>query len=338
VENSTDLASTELAPKKTTLVVPQIHERERIDKFLTRQLMNATRNKIQTAIDEARIVVNGKPVKANHKLAPGDVIEFTSTRPPAPDMMPEDIPLDVVFEDEFLMVINKAAGMVVHPAFGNWTGTLANAVLHHTHNHLSDMNDDEMRPGIVHRLDKDTSGLIVVAKDNDTHQALAKQFAARTTEKNYLALVFGAPKRQSGTIETNIARSKRDRKMMAVYPFNGADGKTAITDYEVLENFIYFSLLSLTLHTGRTHQIRVHLQHIGHSIVSDEVYGGKSIRQLGFPQSEAFLKNLFEVLPRQALHAAELSFVHPRTQKKVSFSAALPNDIRQAIQKIKMIA
>jgi len=330
-------AELEQAPKKLTLIVPNIHERERIDKFLARQVENATRNKIQTAIDEARILVNGKAIKANHKLAPGDVIDITFTRPPAPEMKAENIPLDIVYEDEFLMVINKSAGMVVHPAFGNWTGTLANAVLHHTQNALSDLNDDEMRPGIVHRLDKDTSGLIVVAKDNNTHHILAKQFAARTTEKIYLALVFGVPKHERGTIETNIARSKRDRKVMATYPFNSADGKPAITDYEVVENYGFFSLLSLTLHTGRTHQIRVHLQHIGHPILGDEVYGGRTIRPMGFPQSDAFLKNLLILLPRQALHAAQLSFVHPRTAKKVSFSAALPNDITQAIEKIKTI-
>jgi 23S rRNA pseudouridine1911/1915/1917 synthase len=323
--------------QKLTLIVPQIRERERIDKFLTRQVENATRTKVQEAIDEGRVLVNGKPVKANYKLSPSDVIEVTLTRPPAPEMKPEAIPLDVVYEDETLLVVNKPAGMVVHPAFGNWTGTLANAVLHHTQQQLSDIHDDEFRPGIVHRLDKDTSGLMVVAKENDAHFALAKQFAQRTTEKKYLALVWGVPKSTSGTIQTNIGRSKKNRKVMAVYPVESSDGKTAITDYVVKEDYRYFSLLELTLHTGRTHQIRVHLQHLGHPIVSDETYGGKTIRTLGFSQSEKFVENLFEVIPRQALHAAYLSFVHPKTKAKVSFEAPLPNDIQAAIEKIKRV-
>jgi 23S rRNA pseudouridine1911/1915/1917 synthase len=323
--------------QKLTLIVPHIRERERIDKFLTRQVENATRTKVQEAIDEGRVLVNGKPVKANYKLSPSDVIEVTLTRPPAPEMKPEAIPLDVVYEDETLLVVNKPAGMVVHPAFGNWTGTLANAVLHHTQQQLSNIHDDEFRPGIVHRLDKDTSGLMVVAKENDAHFALAKQFAQRTTEKKYLALVWGVPKSTSGTIQTNIGRSKKNRKVMAVYPFESSDGKTAITDYVVKEDYRYFSLLELALHTGRTHQIRVHLQHLGHPIVSDETYGGKTICTLGFSQSEKFVENLFEVIPRQALHAAYLSFVHPKTKAKVSFEAPLPNDIQAAIEKIKRV-
>jgi len=323
--------------QKLTLIVPHIRERERVDKFLTRQVENATRTKVQEAIDEGRVLVNGKSVKANYKLSPSDVIEVTLTRPPAPEMKPEAIPLDVVYEDETLLVVNKPAGMVVHPAFGNWTGTLANAVLHHTRNHLSNAHSDEFRPGIVHRLDKDTSGLMVIAKDNEAHFALAKQFAQRTTEKKYLALVWGVPKSASGTIQTNIGRSKKNRKVMAVYPFESGEGKTAITDYVVKEHYRYFSLLELTLHTGRTHQIRVHLQHLGHPIVSDETYGGKHIRALGFSQSEQFVENLFEILPRQALHAAFLSFVHPKRKQKVSFETPLPRDMQAAIEKIKRV-
>lgn len=325
------------AREKIKLIVPQIRERERIDKFLTRQVENATRTKVQAAIDDERVMVNGKIVKANHKLAPNDVIEVTLTRPPAPEMKPEPIPIDVVYEDEMLMIVNKPAGMVVHPAFGNWTGTLANAVLHHTQNHLSDVQGDELRPGIVHRLDKDTSGLIIIAKENAAHVALAKQFAQRTTEKKYLALVWGVPNTQSGTIQTNIGRSKKDRKVMATYPFESNEGKTAITDFLVKENYQYFSLLELTLHTGRTHQIRVHLQHIGNPIFGDEPYGGKNVRQLGFSRSEKFVENLLERLPRQALHAAFLSFIHPKTKTKMSFQAPLPADMQFAIEKISRL-
>jgi 23S rRNA pseudouridine1911/1915/1917 synthase len=332
-----DLETPLEARQKIRLIVPNIRERERIDKFLSRQVENATRTKVQQAIEESRVLVNGNPVKANYKVSPNDVIEVTLTRPPAPEMKPEAIPLDVVYEDETLLVVNKPAGMVVHPAFGNWTGTLANAVLHHTQHRLSDAHDDEFRPGIVHRLDKDTSGLMVVAKENDAHFALAKQFAQRTTEKKYLALVWGVPKAKSGTIQTNIGRSKKNRKIMAVYPFESDEGKTAITDFVVKEDYRYFSLLELKLHTGRTHQIRVHLQYLGHPILSDETYGGKTIRTLGFSQSEHFVENLFELLPRQALHAAFLSFIHPKTKTKVSFEAPLPRDMQLAIEKIKRL-
>ncbi len=277
-------------------------------------------------------------MKANYKVAPSDVIEVTLTRPPAPEMKPEAIPLDIVYEDETLLVVNKPAGMVVHPAFGNWTGTLANAVLYHTQRHLSDLNHDEFRPGIVHRLDKDTSGLLVVAKENEAHFALAKQLAHRTTKKKYLALVWGVPKLKHGTIQTNIGRSKKNRKVMAVYEFESEEGKTAITDYIVKEDFGYFSLLEVKLHTGRTHQIRVHLQHIGNPILGDETYGGKTIRTLGFSHSDAFVENLFKVITRQALHAAFLSFVHPKTKVQVSFEAPLPSDMQQAIEKIRRLA
>lgn len=328
-----------LAPKRIEIRLSAKQGRERIDKFLTRQIENATRSRVQAAIEEGRVLVNGQPTKANYRVVPNDHIEVIFTHPPAPEMKPENIPLDIVFEDEWLMVINKPAGMVVHPAFGNWTGTLANAVLYHTAR-LSSRHQDDLRPGIVHRLDKDTSGLIVVAKDDETHYALAKQFAARTTEKRYQAIVWGVPKLQRGVIKTNIGRSKRDRKIMAAYPYNEsetAEGKPAITEYEVVEDYAFFSLLSLTLHTGRTHQIRVHLQHLGHPILSDATYGGASVRALPFARSEAFVKNLFEVLPRQALHAAYLAFEHPKHKEKVSFTAPMPADMAKALEKIKHV-
>lgn len=326
-----------LLPKRIEIRLSAKQGRERIDKFLTRQIENATRSRVQAAIEEGRVLVNGQPTKANYRLSPNDHIEVIFTHPPPPEMKPENIPLDIVFEDEWLMVINKPAGMVVHPAFGNWTGTLANAVLYHA-KRLSNLHQDELRPGIVHRLDKDTSGLIVVAKDDETHYALARQFAARTTEKRYQAIVWGVPKPRKGVIKTNIGRSKRDRKAMAAYPYNesdGAEGKPAITDYEVIEDYAFFSLLSLTLRTGRTHQIRVHLQHLGYPILSDAVYGGATARALPFARSDVFAKNLFDILPRQALHAAYLAFEHPKRQEKVSFAAPLPADMAMALEKIK---
>lgn len=326
-------------PERVEIVVPHLKERERIDKFLARQVGNATRNKVQTAIDDGRVTVNGQAVKSNYKLRPADKIEVIFTHPPAPELKPEAIALEVLFEDEFLMVINKAAGMVVHPAYANWTGTLASAVLYHVQQQQQTLSagGGNLRPGIVHRLDKDTSGVMVVAKADDMHYALAKQFADRTTEKNYTALAWGVPKEKSGVIQTNISRSMRDRKVMANYPFGGTTGKEAVTEYDIEENLTYFSLLDIRLHTGRTHQIRVHLQHIGHPVVSDEAYGGKSVRKLGFPQSEAFVKNLFEVLPRQALHARTLSFIHPKTNRRVRFEAPLPPDIVAALEKVRRL-
>ncbi|MBC8044470.1 MAG: RluA family pseudouridine synthase [Rhizobacter sp.] len=323
-------------PEHLIIDVPQIKSRERIDTFLARQVVNATRNKVQTAIDEGRVTLNGKPVKANTKLRPADRIELIMTHPPAPEMLPENLPLEIIYEDREMLVINKAAGMVVHPAYGNWTGTLANAVLYHTQNNLSRANGD-LRPGIVHRLDKDTSGIIVVAKNDAAHHALAKQFAARTTEKTYTALVWGVPVPKEGVIKTNIGRSNRDRKVMAVFAFGSAHGKEAITDYEVEEDFKFFSLLSLQLHTGRTHQIRVHLQQLKHSIVGDETYGGKTVRKLDMAQSDAFVQNLFTLMPRQALHARRLTLAHPVTEKRITFEAPLPADMNAALEKIRSL-
>jgi len=339
LDDDASFQALESEEKKTlTLQVAANQARERIDKFLTRQVENATRNKVQEAIEESRVLVNGKPVKSNYKVCPNDEILIIFTHPPAPKLEPENIPLDIIFEDEFLLVINKPAGMVVHPAYANWTGTLAGAVLYHTQNQLSQLDEAALRPGIVHRLDKDTSGLIVVAKDDTTHYALAKQFAERTIEKTYTALVWGCPTPASGTIQSNIGRSKRDRKIMANYPFESETGKPAITDYEVKEDFHWFSLLDVRLHTGRTHQIRAHLQHLGHPILSDEAYGGKFIRKLAFPRSEAFVRNLFQVIPRQALHAKKLGFTHPATENFVTFEATLPEDMEQAIQKMKTLS
>ncbi|NHQ60856.1 RluA family pseudouridine synthase [Chlorobium sp. BLA1] len=326
-----------LEPKKLTLQVSRVQTPMRIDQYLTRQVENATRNKVQEAIEEGRVLVNEKRVKSNYRIKSCDTIQITFLRPPAPELAPEDIPIDIIYEDDDLMVINKKPGMVVHPAFGNWTGTLANAILHHIGIGAEELDKSSLRPGIVHRLDKNTSGLIIVAKNPTALHRLARQFADRQVVKIYKAIVWGVPEPLSGTITTNIGRSKKDRKVMANFAFEGKDGKTAITDYLVTENLHWFSLLSLTLHTGRTHQIRAHMQHLGHQILGDETYGGAALRTLPFSRSEGFVRNLLELLPRQALHAATLSFHQPTTREPLSFTAPLPEDMQSAIEKIRAV-
>ena len=324
-----------LEPKKLTLQVSRVQCPMRIDQYLTRQVENATRNKVQEAIEEGRVLVNDKITKSNYRVKSCDIIEMTFLRPPAPVLAAEDIPIEIIYEDDDLMVINKKAGMVVHPAFGNWTGTLANAILHHIGKKAEELDKAGLRPGIVHRLDKNTSGLIIIAKNPVALHRLARQFAERKVIKIYKAIVWGVPDPPSGTIATNIGRSKKDRKVMANFPFEGEYGKTAITDYTVTENLHWFSLLSLRLHTGRTHQIRAHLQHLGHQILGDDTYGGAALRTLPFSKSESFVKNLLELLPRQALHAATLSFHQPLSHEPLSFTAPLPEDMRLALEKVR---
>jgi len=324
-------------PKKITLQVSRVQTPMRIDRYLTQQIENATRNKVQEAIGEERVLVNGKPVKSNYRIKSCDTIRITFLRPPAPDLAPEDIPIEIVYEDDDLMVINKEPGMVVHPAFGNWTGTLANAILHHIGRNAGTLDDTELRPGIVHRLDKDTSGLIIIAKNPVALHRLARQFAQRQVEKVYKAIVWGVPDPSAGTIRTNIGRSKKNRKVMANYPFEGPDGKHAVTDYTVEENLCWFSVVSLTLHTGRTHQIRAHMQHVGHPILGDETYGGTAPRPLSFSRSESFVKNLLTGMPRQALHAEILGFSQPSTHEKLRFSAPLPEDMLRTLDRIRTV-
>ncbi len=329
--------SESLEPKKMTLQVAQTQKPMRIDVYLAQQVENATRNKVQEAISKHRVLVNGKTVKANYKIKSLDSIEITFLRPPAPELAPEDIPLDIMYEDEDLIVINKDAGMVVHPAFGNWTGTLANAILHHLGTDADKLDTSEMRPGIVHRLDKNTSGLIIVAKNSTALHRLARQFANRQVEKKYQAIVCGVPDPPEGIVKTNIGRSIRDRKVMTCYEYEGKEGKTAVTEYLVQKNLRYFSLVELVLHTGRTHQIRVHLQHIGTPILGDETYGGTTIPKLPFSKSESFVKNLLEIIPRQALHAESLTFIQPSTHEKISLTAPLPADMQAALLKIEKV-
>jgi 23S rRNA pseudouridine1911/1915/1917 synthase len=328
----------EAEPKRMTLQVSKVQTPMRIDRYLAQQVENATRNKVQEAIEEERVLVNGKPVKSNYRIKSCDLIQMTFLRPPAPELAPEEIPIDIMYEDEDLLVVNKEPGMVVHPAFGNWTGTLANAILHHLGKDAGELDRSGLRPGIVHRLDKDTSGLIIIAKNPVALHRLAMQFATRKVGKVYKAIVWGVPSAPSGTIRTNIARSPRNRKVMANFPFEGTEGKHAITDFEVTEALGYFSLVSLTLHTGRTHQIRVHLQHLGHQILGDVTYGGGTPRALPFSKGEQFSKNLLEMMPRQALHAEALRFHQPMSGEPLAFSAPLPEDMQAVLEKIRGIA
>ncbi len=314
--------------KKLRFDIPSGKKKERIDLFLASQIENATRSKVHKLIEAQFVKVNGNVVKPSYKVLPGDVIEATIPISPRPeDTEPEDIPLDIVFEDDYLIVVNKPAGMVAHPAFSNYTGTLVNALLHHTKK-LSELNEPG-RPGIVHRIDKDTSGLLVVAKDDWTHAQLAKQFSKHSIEREYWAVVWGKFKQNKGEIDTFITRSKKDRKKFAT---SINEGKHAVTLYEVLEEYEFASLLKINLKTGRTHQIRVHLSSINHPVFGDPTYGGREIVYgANLSKMISRTKNLLEVMPRQALHAKTLGFVHPHTKEFVRFDSELPQDILDLI-------
>lgn len=307
------------------ITIPAGQQRQRIDVYLAAHVENATRSKVQQAIRNGEVLLNGKPVKVSTLIAPGDVIHIQLSRPAPPEVLPENIPLNVVYEDDDLLVVNKPAGMVTHPAYKNYSGTLVNALMHHTHS-LSQSHPQ--RPGIVHRLDKDTSGLLVVAKNETVHQKLAKQFAQKTTEREYWAIVWGIFKRPSGVIEASLGRSKSDRKKVAVV----AEGKHAVTEYEVLEQFEYLALIRLHLRTGRTHQIRVHLAHIHHPVFGDPTYGGRKIvaGEMG-GKKRAEVENLLSKISRQALHAKKLGFVHPVKNRMMRFDSELPEDMNAVL-------
>lgn len=317
-------------PYEFEIVVPAGKKKERLDVFLTNHVENATRNKVQRAIQEGAVLVNGKTVKSSHQVAPGEIIHITLPKSPPQKALPENIPLDVVYEDDDLLVVNKPAGMVTHPAYSNYTGTLVNALLYHCNN-LSAVNDPT-RPGIVHRLDKETSGLMVIAKTDNAHAKLAKQFAARTIKREYWAIVWGKFKEKRGVIETLLGRSKSDRKKMAVV----ADGKHAITEYTVLEQFSYLSLVKLKLRTGRTHQIRVHLAHINHPVFGDPTYNGRHlVAGPGTPKQKAEVQHLLKLIPRQALHAKTIGFVHPITHKDMFVDSELPPDMGSVLDYVR---
>ncbi|MDC0571080.1 RluA family pseudouridine synthase [Flavobacteriaceae bacterium] len=310
----------------------------RIDKYLMNFVENATRNKIQAAAKAGHIFVNDIVVKSNYKVKPNDQIRVLFEHPPHENLLiPEDIPIDIVFEDEHLLVVNKPAGMVVHPGHGNYSGTLINALLFHFE-HLP--NNSSNRPGLVHRIDKDTSGLLVVAKTEQAMTHLSAQFKAKTSERSYTALVWGNVEEEKGTIEGHIGRHPKNRLQNTVFEGDEADkGKPAITHFDVLERLGYVTLVRCKLETGRTHQIRVHMKHIGHTLFNDERYGGEKIlKGTTFTKYKQFVDNCFKVLPRQALHAKTLGFVHPKTEEFMSFSCELPSDMEQCIQKWRYYA
>ncbi|AWI26709.1 RluA family pseudouridine synthase [Flavobacterium pallidum] len=303
----------------------------RIDKYLMSQIANATRNKIQQAATNGDIYVNDIPVKSNYRVKPLDVVTIMLTHPPFENRVdPENIPLDIVYEDDVLLIVNKPPGLVVHPGHGNYTGTLVNALAYHFENlPLNSSN----RPGLVHRIDKDTSGLLVIAKTEAALSHLAKQFEAKTSEREYVALVWGNVKEDAGTIEGNLARHLKDRMQMAVFA-DPEIGKPAITHYKVIERFGYVTLVSCILETGRTHQIRAHMKYIGHTLFNDERYGGHQIlKGTTFTKYKQFVENCFKALPRQALHAKTLGFEHPVSGEMMRFDTEIPNDMQEAIDK-----
>lgn len=305
----------------------------RIDKYLFERIVNASRNRIQTAADNGFVMANGKPVKSSYKVKPLDVLTVMMDRPRYEnDIIPEDIPLDIVYEDDDLMVINKPAGLVVHPGCGNYHGTLVNAIAWHLRNVPTyDPNDPQV--GLVHRIDKDTSGLLVVAKTPDAKTSLGLQFYNKTTKREYNALVWGIVEQDEGTVTGNIGRNPKDRMQMAVMT-DPTQGKHAVTHYQVLERLGYVTLVKCVLETGRTHQIRVHMKHIGHVLFNDERYGGHEIlKGTHFSKYKQFVNNCFDICPRQALHAKTLGFVHPRTGEEMFFTSELPEDMTRLLEK-----
>lgn len=313
-----------------SISVPANKEKERIDTFLTREIANVSRSQIQKLIKDGHVKVDGKTVKANHQLSPLEEIHYFLPRPKPPELSPEDIPLDIVFEDEFLLIVNKKAGMVVHPAFGHANGTMVNALLYHCKS-LSQVNEG-YRPGIVHRIDKDTSGLLVVAKTDRVHRKLAEQFSEKSVLRQYVAVVWGWFNKPEGTVETLLNRSQRDRRIIRV----AQDGKHAITHFAVKEKLPLTSLVHLKLETGRTHQIRVHLSHIEHPVFGDHTYGGRGRRLGGLNRADtALAMECLKEMDRQALHAKTLGFIHPETRKEVFFDSELPEDMVQLIDKLR---
>jgi len=319
--------------KKYRFEIPEGKKKERIDVFLATSVENATRSKVQKLIEAGFVKVNGKVVKASYSVLPGDIIEATHPISPRPEYAePEEIPLNIIYEDEYLLVVNKSAGMVAHPAYANYSGTLVNALLHHT-GKLSNKEEAD-RPGIVHRIDKDTSGLLVVAKDDWTHAKLAEQFSKHTTEREYRAICWKPFEEKKGEIATFITRSKRDRKKFTT---SESEGKKAITLFEVVENFEFAALLKLNLKTGRTHQIRVHLSSIGHPIFGDATYGGTQlVSGANLPKMKSRLQNLLGIMPRQALHAKTLGFIHPHSKKLMRFDSELPDDMKLLVKKLRV--
>ncbi|SZD73287.1 Ribosomal large subunit pseudouridine synthase D [Candidatus Ornithobacterium hominis] len=304
----------------------------RVDKYLMNFIENASRNKIQQAAKAGNIWVNEEPVKQNYKVKTNDIVKVVLSYPPKENqIIPQNIPVNIMYEDESLLLVNKEAGMVVHPGHGNYSGTLVNALKYHF-DHLPSIQSELERPGLVHRLDKDTSGLLVIAKTEYAMDYLAKQFFERTTRRKYIALVWGNVESDEGTVKGNIGRNPSNRMQMAV--LEEPEGKHAITHYKVLERFGYVTLVECRLETGRTHQIRVHMKHIGHTLFNDERYGGNQIlKGTTFNKYKQFVQNCFETCPRQALHAKTLGFQHPVTKEEMKFNSEIPSDMQNLIEK-----
>jgi len=312
----------------------------RIDKFLINHTKNATRSKVQQSIENGNVLVNDKQIKSNYKVKPNDVITVVFAHPPRIlELIPENIPIEIVYEDDDLVIVNKQAGIVVHPGYGNYTGTLVNALVYHFQNLPNqkarvESKEPSLRPGLVHRLDKNTTGIMVIAKSEIAMVKLAKDFFDRNMDRKYVALVWGDFQEEEGTVIGNVGRHLRDRKKMAVFPTDSEFGKHAVTHYKVLERFGYVTLVECKLETGRTHQIRAHMQHIGHSLFNDDTYGGDRIlKGTTFAKYRQFVENCFTLLPRHALHAKSLGFNHPVTGKYIHFDSELPEDMQTVITK-----
>lgn len=306
----------------------------RVDKYLVARLQKSSRNRVQQAAEAGCILANGKPVKSNYRVKPNDVIQVVMDRPRYEfEVIAQDIPLDIVYEDRYVLVVNKPAGLVVHPGHGNYDGTLVNALAWHFRD-TPDYDVNDPRLGLVHRIDKDTSGLLVVAKTPDAKTNLGRQFFNKTTKREYVAVLWGTPEPPEGTVSTNIGRSPKDRLQMTTFPLDGPEGKRAVTHYKVMEQFAHVSVVKCVLETGRTHQIRVHMKHLGHPLFNDARYGGdKALRGVNSSSYQAFVKNCFELCPRQALHARTLGFKHPETGEEMFFTAPLPSDMELLIDR-----
>ena len=321
--------------ERLSIKVDKGQEPLRIDKFLQNRIENATRNKIQKAIDVGHVLVNEKLVKSNYKVKPGDqIIAYSDTDPESYDIIPEEMPLNIVYEDDDVLVINKPAGLVVHPGCGNPNGTLVNGIAHYLKLQQPELDENSLpRFGMVHRIDKNTSGLLLLAKSDKAAKDLADQFFDHTVDRKYIALVWGNFEEEEGTITGHVGRHQRFRKIMDVYP-DGEYGKEAVTHYRVLERMNYVTLVECQLETGRTHQIRVHMQHIGHSLFNDDTYGGNRIvKGTIFAKYKQFVENCFNICPRHALHAQTLGFTHPRSRQRMLFTSDLPPDMEQLIAK-----
>lgn len=332
-ENNKSEEEDELVYEKYRVIADGKQSLLRIDKFLMDRLNNVTRTRLQNGIKAGLVLVNGNAVKPNYKIKPGDEVIVTLPEPPKnTDIIPQDIPIDIIYEDDDLLIVNKKAGMVVHPAIGNWDGTLINALMFHLGS-LPKASDNAPRPGLVHRIDKNTSGLLLIAKNELAQSHLAKQFFDKKTERTYYALVWGEPGEEKGTISGYIGRSLKDRKIRSLFD-EEEKGKWSVTHYEIIERFRYVTLVKCNLETGRTHQIRVHFQAIGHPLFGDFEYGGdKILKGTRFSKYKQFIENCFKLMPAQALHAKTLGFVHPSTKKFLQLDSELPGNFQELLEK-----